>query len=57
MIQQLIIKLKIKGQKKICMRTNKDKETLQKIKLVMSKVNLRYSLRKCRGNGGDETYY
>lgn len=39
------------------MRTNKDIEALQKIKLVMSKMNLNYSLRKCRGNGGDETYY
>ena len=37
------------------MRTNKDREALQKIKLVMSKMNLRYSLRKCRGNEGDET--
>lgn len=39
------------------MRTNKDKEALQKIRLVMSKMKLRYSLRKCRTKGGDETYY
>lgn len=38
------------------MRTNKDREVLQKIKLMMSKMNLRYSLRKCRGNR-DEIYY
>ena len=39
------------------MRTNKDREALQTMKLVVSKMNLRYSLRKGRGNGRDETYY
>lgn len=36
---------------------NKGREVLQKIKLVKSKMNLRYYLRKGRGNGGDEIYY
>lgn len=37
------------------MRTNKDREALQKIKLMMSRMNLEHSLKKCRGNGGAET--
>lgn len=34
--------------------TSKGRKTLQKIKLVMSKMNLSYSLKKYRRSGGNE---